>query len=113
MLSSLNIKWEGLQDFILQVNRPQSCATLPNIGVINRVVKWQTVVLRKISAVLLPQPQPPVTTSEKTAAFLELDISTAAPSDASILMLPPEQLKALLAELIHHAADIVSKGDVV
>lgn len=113
ILLCVKMKWEGVRDFIFQVNRPRACETLPGLGAINRLARWQTIARRKVTAILLPQPQAPVMTSEEHAAFCELDISTNAPTDADTIKLPPDALRSLLTELIKHAADIVSKGDVL
>jgi hypothetical protein len=107
ILQDVTINWEGIQDFVIQVNRPQACAALPDAGPINRVVKWQSLVRRKIVATLLPTVQVPVAT-EETAVSLELDMSTVASTDAT-KALPSERLKSLLGELMDHATDIAAR----
>ncbi len=112
ILQYVKIDWTGIRDIVFQLNRVQACKTLPELGAINRLVKWQTVVRKRIVGALLPEPQAPVTTAEEFAAYWELDISLAAPTDAK-MKLPPEKLKELFTELTHEAADIVSRGDVL
>jgi hypothetical protein len=109
ILDYVNINWDGIQEFMLQLNRPEISASFPDLGAINRLVKWQTIVRKKILAALAPQPQAPVTTSEEFAVYCELDINTTPPADART-KLPPEKLTALLVELGRIAAAVKFKG---
>jgi hypothetical protein len=108
-LPNIDLDWENVRDFMFQVNRPRPCVTIPQLDVLNRLVKWQSVLRKMVVATIGPQIPAPVTTAEQWAAQCELDISTGAPSDPSI-MLPPEQLKSLFAELMQHGNDVASKG---
>jgi hypothetical protein len=111
MLPSVNIKWEGIKDFILQANRPRPFVTLPDLGEINRITKWQAVVRKKIVGVIVPEGQAPLATKEETSAFLELDINTPPPTDLKSA-LPSERLPDLLGELVQNAEGVL-KGDVL
>ena len=108
-LPNLNLDWGNVRDFIFQVNRPRPCITIPQLGALNRLVKWQSVLRAMLVATIGPQSPAPTTTAEQWAAQCELDISTGAPKDPSI-MLPHEQLKPLFAELVQQGKEVVSKG---
>jgi hypothetical protein len=107
----VQMDWTGVRDFVFQLNRPKPCLTNPSLGPINRLVKWQSIVRRKIVATLLPEPHVPVATTEDVAACWELDLSTAIPQNDK-MVLAPELLEGLLSELTDGAMDIVLKGDV-
>ena len=107
-LPNLNLDWGNVRDFIFQVNRPRPCITIPQLGALNRLVKWQSVLRAMLVATIGPQSPAPTTTAEQWAAQCELDISNA-PKDPSI-MLPHEQLKPLFAELVQQGKEVVSKG---
>jgi hypothetical protein len=112
ILTYVTINWAGTRDFVFQLNRPRQCATLPQLGEINRLVKWQNIVRKKMTATLTPEPTSSVTTTaEQHAAFWELDISSPVPTESKA-PLPPQQLPQLLAELRNSASEIVAKGDV-
>jgi hypothetical protein len=111
-LPYVKIDWSGVRDFIFQMNLPQPCATFPGLGAINRLVKWQNVVRQKVIATLSPPLQAPVATTQEPAAQCELDISTAVSTETAF-KLPPDQLKALFAELVQHAAEVMPKGDIL
>jgi hypothetical protein len=108
ILQDVTLNWAGIKEFVLQVNRPEPSAVLPEIGPINRLVKWQTIVQKKIVANLLPASHAPFTTSEQTAVSLELDMNTVTPTDAT-KQIPPGRLIPVLVELIEHATHIASK----
>jgi hypothetical protein len=103
------INWDVVQDFIFQVNHPTVSVTLAEFGPINRSVKLQAVVRKKVIATLLPEGHPPLTTGEDFAAYCEVDISTTAPVD-STLILPAAQLGRLLGELSGYGAELASRG---
>jgi hypothetical protein len=108
MLPDVIINWAGINEFVLQVNRPQTSAVFPEAGPINRVAKWQTLIRKKIMASPMLGGQAPVTTSEEMAACLELDISTIVPTEG-MKELPSERLKQLFEELMDYGTAIASK----
>jgi hypothetical protein len=110
ILDYVKINWNDIQDFVFQLNRPQVSTSFPDLGAINRLVKWQTIVRKKIIATIIsPTPQAPVTLIEESAVYCEVDISTTAAVDPQ-KTLPPEQLRALVAELIHQASGVRFEG---
>ena len=111
ILSYVTIDWEGIRDFTFQVNRPKACTTFPSAGAINRLIKWQSIIRKKVVMTLAGAGQTLATTAEQHAAYFELDVSTCDPSDAYAL--PPEKLGLLLGELMDDASEIVSRGDVL
>jgi hypothetical protein len=111
MLPSLRSDLNEVQDFIFQINRPKPSVALPELGSINRIARWQVVLRQTLVANLLPQVQPPVSTSQQTAANLELDINTPALSDTK-KELPREKLSTVLEELSDNALEIALKGDI-
>lgn len=107
MLPDVTINWAGIQEFVLSVNRPQASVAFAEAGPINRVAKWQSLVRKKIITSSLLAGQAPLTTSEETAACLELDVSTNAPTDGT-KELPAERRRPLFAELMDYATAIAS-----
>lgn len=107
LLPHVKIDWRGAENFLLQINRPQPCETLPGQW-INRLAKYETVVRRNVVALLSVEGQ----TSrgrikEETAACYELDLSTKPQINDNTL--PRERLRDLLAELVRSATNLVSK----
>lgn len=111
ILPSLGIDWQGVRDFVYQVNRPRACTTSSESGPINRIAKWQDVLRQTIVATLLPQGQAPVSVGQQPVANLEIDINTSIPSDAK-KELPQEKLSSILEELTENAIEIALSGDV-
>lgn len=108
-LIDVKINWTGIQDFVFQLNRPLDCHVVPSAGPVNRVVKWQTMVQKKLVAPVIPTGQGTVKVSEQISACLELDISTADPVDPG-RPLPNDRLKPLFDELLERSAEIVTEG---
>jgi len=106
ILPYVNIEWSGIRDFIFQINRPRPCRTCSEAGDINRLSKWQIVVLKKMITVLAPDASGPLTTSEQPAAYWELDINTAPPPGAQ-KEITRDLLDPLLNELLENATTIV------
>jgi hypothetical protein len=112
VLPYVNIQWSEVRDFVFQVNRPRPCVTYSEVREINRLNKWQTVVLKKMIAILPTETSGlsgPVTTSEQVAAYWEVDINTA-PFTDSRKEIPRELALPLIDELIQNGTTML-KGD--
>lgn len=106
LLPSVKINWKDIRDFILQLNRPQKCVTLPGVGDLNCLMKWQSVVRRTIVGQVVPAGGPgPLTTRENFAASLDLDINTPGPEVVKS-ELTRDSLPALLRELGEKATQL-------
>ena len=97
-------------DFSYQLNRKRDSTTLPGTQV-NRLMKWsvgtflqQTIRLTSSGVVGFGEP-----TNERTACRLDLDINTHQQEGQT---LPQEQLRALFAELVSLAEEIIREGDI-
>ncbi len=108
-LPGLPIDPDKCSDFLYQINRPRPSATGIAGLRMNRLMKWSVQVAQRMTVIVGSGGVEARTLGEEVACRLELDINTAPDFRQPI---PPEQLGAILKELINLGYEIAEKGDV-
>ena len=94
-------------DFIYQINRRRSSNVVPYLRV-NRLAKWETQEFMQGTLSIESARAPQVTTTPTPARLLHLDVNNV-PWDKG---LPKKRIIEIFDELVMHACELATKGDV-
>ena len=107
-LHNVRLNPQGISDFFYQINRPKESTVNQGIR-INRLSKWSVALVGTVGITIDPAASKASASmiQRRHICRLELDINTAALSDA----VSGDDAYAIFQELIEHGQDIASKGD--